>query len=67
MSLRVDAVTRVLLAVIALALVWLAFRSPVLPATAESGREVVSVNLDRIGGHLLIDGVIPVRCLNPKR
>jgi hypothetical protein len=29
---------------------------------AEAGRETVTVNLERIGGRQLIDGIIPVRC-----
>lgn len=58
-----DRLTRVLLAVIALALVWLALRPHLVPSPAEATRETVNVNLERIGGRALWDGTIPVRCV----
>ena len=64
MSRRSDAVTRVLLAVIALALVWIAVRPHLVPAAAEGARETVSINIERVGGRLLTTGVIPIRCEN---
>ena len=56
---------RILLIVIALALSWLVIRPHILPS-AEAGREVVSVNLERIGGQLIFGGAIPVRCTDRK-
>lgn len=61
-----DRVGRVLLVVIALALAWLALRPHVLPGPSEAGRETLNVNLERIGGRLLFDGTIPVRCVDRK-
>lgn len=58
-----DRITRVLLAVIALALVWLAIRPHVAPSPAEATRDTMNVNLERIGGRNLWDGTIPVRCV----
>lgn len=58
-----DRLTRVLLAVIAVALAWLALRPHVLPAPAEGARDTVSVNIERIGGRTLWDGTIPVKCV----
>lgn len=58
-----DRLTWLLLAIIAIALVWLALRPHVLPARAEAAREAVTVNLERIGARMLWDGTIPVRCV----
>lgn len=58
-----DRPTRLLLAIIAIALVWLAVRPHVLPGPAEAARETVNVNLERIGGRTLWDATIPVRCV----
>ena len=64
MNRRVDGVTRLLLAVIALALLWIAVRPHLVPAPAEGGRETVSINIERVSGRLLTTGVIPIRCGN---
>lgn len=58
-----DRPTRLLLAIIAIALVWPAVRPHVLPGAAEATRETVNVNLEPIGGRMLWDGTIPVRCV----
>lgn len=54
--------TQALLAVIALALAWQAIRPHVMPAMAEAAREPITVNVERIGGRYLTNGVIPIRC-----
>ena len=64
MNLRVDAVTRLLLAVIAVALLWMALRPNAAPVPAEGARETVSINIERVGGRLLTTGTIPIRCGN---
>jgi hypothetical protein len=50
-------------AVIALAVMWIAVRPHVLPGPAEASRETVSISIDQIGGRHLLDGVLPVRCI----
>ena len=55
-------ITRMLLAIIAVSLTWLAIRPHVMPTPAEASRETIAVNLERIGGRFLIDGTIPVKC-----
>jgi hypothetical protein len=62
MSPTSDRLSRLLLAVIALALVWIALRPHVLPAPAEAGRESVSVDIERVAGRFLVGGAIPIRC-----
>ena len=57
-----DPVARALLAAIALALGWQALRPHVMPAAAEAARDTVTVNLERIAGHYLTGGAIPIRC-----
>jgi hypothetical protein len=54
---------RLLVGVIALALVWIAVRPHLLPGPAEASRETVSISIDQIGGRHLVDGVLPVRCI----
>ena len=54
--------THLWLALMALALMWVALRPHVRPDSAEASRETVTVNLERIGGRLLLDGVVPIRC-----
>lgn len=34
---------------------------------AEAAREVLSVSLDRVGGHTLLDGTIPIRCTDRRQ
>lgn len=58
-----DRVLQLLVAVIALAVVWIAVRPHLLPGPAEASRETVSISIDRIGGRHLMDGVLPVRCI----
>ena len=55
-----------LLALIALALGWIALRPDVMPAPATAA-DVRAVNLERIGGHYIIGGAIPIRCADLKR
>jgi len=62
-----DRLTRALLAMIALALGWMALRPHVLPAPAEATREAVAVNLERVGGRFLTGGAIPVSCVASSR
>jgi hypothetical protein len=57
-----DRVGQLLLAVIALALVWIAVRPHLLPVPAEASRETLSIDLERVGGRYLTDGAIPVHC-----
>jgi hypothetical protein len=57
-----DRVGQLLMAVIALAVVWIAVRPHLLPGPAEAGRETLSINLERVGGRYLTDGMIPVHC-----
>ena len=45
-----DRLTRALLAVIALALGWMALRPHVLPPPAEATRETVAVDIERVAG-----------------
>jgi hypothetical protein len=63
---ELDSVTRASLVVIAAALAWLAAAQnlgPLLaPSRAEAQRDVVSVNLERIGGRYLTGGAVPIRC-----
>ncbi len=59
-----DYVTRFLLALIAFALSWLALRPHVLPPPSEAAREIVTVNLEQVGGRFLTGGVVPVRCID---
>jgi hypothetical protein len=66
MSLTVDPTTRLVLAVIALALVWIALRPHVLPALAGASRETVRVDIERVGGRLLLSGAIPIQCADLK-
>lgn len=58
-----DRVLQLLVAVIALAVVWIVVRPRLLPAPAEASRETVSIRIDQIGGRHLVDGVLPVRCI----
>ena len=62
-----DHLTRALLAVIALALGWMALRPHMLPAPAAAGRETVAVNIERVGGRFLTGGAIPVSCVASSR
>jgi hypothetical protein len=58
-----DRVGQLLLAVIALALVWIAARPHLLPGPAEASRETLSINIERVGGRYLTNGTIPVHCI----
>ncbi|MBI3636587.1 MAG: hypothetical protein HY216_10340 [Candidatus Rokubacteria bacterium] len=55
-------IARWLVVVAVLSLAWIALRPHVLPQAAEAGREVVQVDLQRVGGRYLTNGVLPVRC-----
>ncbi|MGH7703773.1 MAG: hypothetical protein ACREMO_11810 [Gemmatimonadales bacterium] len=57
-----DRLSRFFLAVIALALVWIAARPHVHPAPAEAGREAIIVDIERVAGRFLTRGAIPIRC-----
>lgn len=58
-----DHLTRGLLAVIALAVAWIALRPGLAPAVAAGPGGTVSVTIERIGGRALVDGVLPVKCV----
>jgi hypothetical protein len=58
-----DRASPLLLAVIALAVLWIAMRPHAGPPAAEASRQALSVNVERVGGRLLWDGAIPVRCV----
>jgi hypothetical protein len=62
----VDGLTRTCLIVVTLALIWIAARPHVMPGAAEAAREMVTVDLERIGGRLLSGGALPVRCIDLK-
>jgi len=57
-----DRLTRCFVILIAVALVWQALRPQAFLTSAEAGRETVTVNLERIGGRYLTNGIIPVDC-----
>lgn len=57
-----DRLTRTCLLVVAVVLAWMAVRPHVVPRAAEAAREMVAVDLERIGGRYLSGGAIPVRC-----
>lgn len=57
-----DRILQFLVGVIALAVVWIAVRPHLLPGPAEASRETLSINLERVGGRYLTDGIIPFRC-----
>ena len=57
-----DRVGQLILIVIAIALVWIAVRPHLLPGPAEASRETLSINLERVGGRYLTNGMIPVHC-----
>lgn len=59
---RPDQVSRVLLLIVALAVAWQLPHHHLTPAGAEAGRETVTVNLERIGGRHLLNGIIPIKC-----
>jgi hypothetical protein len=61
-----DQLTRICLLVVALALAWIAARPHVMPGVAEAAKEIVAVDLARIGGRYLSGGAIPVRCADLK-
>jgi hypothetical protein len=58
-----DRLTRWLVILIALGLAWQALRPHVTPVPAEASRDIVTVNIERVGGRFLTDGAIPVKCL----
>jgi hypothetical protein len=49
--------------VIAVSLAWMAARPHVAPRSVEAAGETVRVDLERIGGRLLVGGVVPLRCV----
>jgi len=57
-----DWLSRVLLLILALAVAWQVAQPHLTPAQAEAGRETVTVNLERIGGRHLLNGIIPIKC-----
>jgi hypothetical protein len=57
-----DRVRRWLLVLIAFGVAWIALRPHLLPPPAEAEREVLQVNIERVGGRYLTNGVIPLRC-----
>lgn len=59
---RPDRLARWLLVAIALALAWQALRPQAAPAPAEASRGAVAIDIERVGGRFLGDGVIPVKC-----
>jgi hypothetical protein len=56
-----DRITRAALVVIAVSLAWMAARPHVAPRSVEAAGETVRVDLERIGGRLLVGGVVPLR------
>jgi len=62
-----DRLSRLLLLILALAVVWQVVQPHLAPARAEAGRETVTVNLERIGGRHLPNGIIPVQCGDMRR
>lgn len=64
-----DRLTHALLAVVAVAVVWIALRPgppPALaagPGGAVSANGAVSVTIERVGGRTLVEGVLPVKCV----
>jgi hypothetical protein len=61
---RPDALTRAAIVGIAFALGWLALRPHVPHGSAEASRETLTINLGQVGGRLLREGALPVRCVN---
>jgi hypothetical protein len=62
-----DRLSRVLLLILALAVAWQVAQPHLAPARAEAGRETVTVNLERIGGRHLLNGIIPIKCADVRR
>jgi hypothetical protein len=62
-----DRLVRWSLVIIAAALAWQAIHPRVIPRSAEAGREALAVNLERVGGRYLTNGILPVRCGDLKR
>jgi hypothetical protein len=62
-----DWLTRLLLVVLTLAVAWQVVQPHLAPAHAEAGREMVTVNLERIGGRHVTNGIIPVQCADMRR
>jgi hypothetical protein len=60
---RSDRLVRWLLVGIALALAWQTLRPHAGPAPAEASREATAINIERVGGRFLTEGVIPVKCI----
>jgi hypothetical protein len=58
-----DRITRTALVVIATALAWMAIRPHVAPPPAEATGATVKVDLERIGGRAIVNGIIPLRCV----
>lgn len=58
-----DRLTRWLVILVALGLAWQAVRPHVTPITAEASRDSTSINLERVGGRFLTEGVIPMKCI----
>jgi hypothetical protein len=62
-----DRLSRLLLVVLSFAVAWLLVQPYFGPSRAEAQREAVTVNLERVGGRQLLDGVIPIRCADLRR
>ncbi len=58
-----DRLTRWLVIFVALGLAWQALCPHVTPVSAEASPDIVTVNIERIGGRFITDGAIPVKCL----
>jgi hypothetical protein len=58
-------VTQLCAVVGALSLVWIAARPHLTPGRAEAARETVAVDLERIGGRLIVGGAIPILASTP--
>ncbi|MGH7393526.1 MAG: hypothetical protein ACREM3_29340 [Candidatus Rokuibacteriota bacterium] len=59
---RADRLSQVLLLILALALAWQVAQPHLTPTQAEAGRETVTVNVERIGGRHLLNGIISIKC-----
>jgi hypothetical protein len=60
---RADRVTGAALVAIAASVGWMAVRPHVAPRSVEASGTAVKVDLERVGGRLLLGGVVPLRCV----
>jgi hypothetical protein len=58
-----DWITRAALVVIAVSFAWMAARPHVAPSPAEATAATVKVDLERIGGRAILNGIVPLRCV----